>query len=221
MREFFGEIEPALSEQNLTVFEKRIRSLCTSLEIKASDKDIASIADLIAGKWQESIELDQDAVPVLKELLQEGRILGLVSNFDHPRHVRKYLSIYGLDCLFKTIIISGEVGVKKPHPDIFNPALAATGLFPDEVVYVGDADVDVDAANAAGIIPVLIKRQGADKNNLDFDNDSPNAGISDISQTGRQCETISSLGEILSLLKINISDGKFDRGAHNSRETVK
>lgn len=201
---FFGRIEPALPEQNLTVFEKRIMALCTSLEIEVCDCDVASIADLIAGKWQESIEPDQDAVPVLKELKEEGKILGLVSNFDHPRHVRKYLSMYGLSCLFETIVISGEVGVKKPDPDIFKPALAATGLMPDEVVYVGDADMDVEAANAAGMMPVLIKRQDTDKKALDTD--SPNARISDIIQTGTQYETISSLREIFSLLQINVPD---------------
>ena len=197
---FFGGIEPALSKQNLTVFEKRIKSLCATLGIEVCDCDVTSIADLIADKWQESIKLDPDAVPVLNELKEDGKILGLVSNFDHPPHVRKYLSEYGLDCLFETIIISGEVGVKKPDPDIFKPALAATGLIPSEVVYVGDADVDIDAANAAGMIPLLIKRQDTDRNSLDIDNDSPNAKISDISQTGKQCETISDLREILRLL---------------------
>ena len=104
--------------------------------------------------------------------------------------------------MFDAIIISREAGVKKPDPDIFKPALAATGLAPDEVVYVGDADVDVKAANAAGIMPLLIKRQDKDidRNCLAIDNDSPNAEISDISQTGSRCETISSLREILRLL---------------------
>lgn len=197
----FWKAEPALSEKNLTIFEKRIKSFCASLEIDVCDCDVTSIADLIAGKWQESIELDQDAVPVLKEL-KESKILGLVSNFDHPRHVRRYLSKYGLNHLFEIIVISGEVGVKKPDPDIFKPALSATGLKPGEVVYVGDADVDVKAANAAGITPLLIKRQdsGTDENCIGIDNDSPNAKISDISQTGRLCKTISALREILHLL---------------------
>lgn len=204
---FFGKVEPALTEQNLTIFEKRIKSLCTSLEIKVCNCDVASIADLIADKWQESIELDQDAIPVLKEL-KESKILGLVSNFDHPRHVRRYLSKYGLDCLFDTIVISGEVGVKKPDPDIFKSALAATGLTPGEVIYVGDADMDVEAANAAGMMPLLIKRQDRDTDRkcLDIDNDSPNGKITDISHTGRLCETISTLREIFSLLQINVPD---------------
>ncbi len=199
----FWKAEPSPAKQNLTIFEKRIKSFCASIEIVVSDESVASVADLIAGKWQESIELDQDAVPVLKELKEEGKILGLVSNFDHPRHVRKYLSEYGLDHLFETIIISGEAGVKKPDPVIFRPALSATGLTSGEVAYVGDADMDVEAANAAGMMSILIKRQdkNIDKYCLDIDNDSPNGKRTDISQTGRQCETISSLRELFHLIR--------------------
>ena len=96
--------------------------------------------------------------------------------------------------------------MQKPEGPIFKPALSATGLMPGEVVYVGDADVDTDTANAAGIMPLLIKRQDTDKNSLNTDNDSQNVKISDISQPGRQCETISSLREIFPLLQINVPD---------------
>ena len=193
---FFGKDEPALNEKNLTVFERRIKSLCMSLEISASDKDIGNIADLIAGKWQEEIKIDENAIPVLNELKADKK-LGLISNFDHPRHVRKNLSEYGLEYLFETVIISGEVGVKRPDPNIFKPALSSTGLIPNEVVYVGDTDEDVEAANAAGIMPVLLKRQGKalDEDCFDFENDSQNK--TKRSQTRRQCKTISTLYEIL------------------------
>src|SRR5262249_22018219 len=64
----------------------------------------------------------------------------------------------GLARFFKSIVISGEVGVKKPDPGIFRIALEQTGLQADEVVYVGDTQEDVDGAKAAGIRPILIAR---------------------------------------------------------------
>ena len=183
----FWKADPALAGQNFTVFEKRIKTFCNSLGIEAGHESVTSIADLIAGKWQKSISLDPDAIPVLKKLRSAGMILGLVSNFDHPRHVRKHLSEYGLDNLFETIIISGEAGVKKPDPDIFRPALSATGLQPDEVVYVGDSKVDIEAAVAAGILPILISMQDS------------RGDHSDICQDRGSYEIISDLKEILSL----------------------
>ncbi|MQY77487.1 MAG: HAD-IA family hydrolase [Spirochaeta sp.] len=197
---FFGKDEPASTERNQTVFEKRIGSLCSSLGIKVCDKHIGSIADLIADKWQEEIEIDQDAIPVLREL-KENRILGLVSNFDHPRHVRRYLSKYGLDYLFETIIISGEVGLKKPDPNIFKLALSATGLTPGEVAYVGDTDVDVKAANEAGIMPIMINRRNKNTGDIsfDFENETNAKPINKHGYLETECKTIFSLQELLSL----------------------
>ena len=195
---FFGKDDPASSEQNLTVFEKRIKSLCSSLEIKVSNKDIGAIADLIAGKWQEEIKLDPDCVPVLKEL-RESKKIALVSNFDHPRHVRKYLSEYGLEKLFESIIISGEVGVKKPDPSIFKLALSVTGLAPSEVVYVGDTEEDVEAADTARMIPIQIKRQNeySGGNHLDFESDSKKSINAVCGKNKKQFKIISNLRELL------------------------
>jgi len=198
---FFEGSEPVLAANNLTIFENRIKTLCTSLEIRISDGDIGSVADLIAGEWQKEIELDQDAVPVLSKL-KETKKLALVSNFDHPRHVRKCLSGYGLDVLFESVVISGEIGVKKPDPGIFKPALSATGLTHGEVAYVGDTDVDIEAANAAGMMPVMIDRpdKGAnEKNGLDFNNGSGN-GAKTIEGVDRsRIRTVATLREVLCL----------------------
>jgi HAD superfamily hydrolase (TIGR01509 family) len=195
---FFGNDAPASIEQNLTVFEKRIKSLCSSLLIKVCNKDIGAIADLIAGKWQEEIKLDPDCFPVLKEL-KESKKLALVSNFDHPRHIRKYLSEYGLEKFFESVTISGEVGVKKPDPSIFKPALSVTGLAPSEVVYVGDTKEDVEAADAARMIPIQIRRQNeySDKTHLDFESDSEKLINADYGKNKKQFKTISNLRELL------------------------
>lgn len=69
------------------------------------------------------------------------------------------------------------------------PALSATGLMPDEVAYIGDSEVDVEAAIAAGMMPVLIRRQDTD-----------------ICGTRGSYETISDLREILLLFEINEPD---------------
>ena len=198
----FWTDKPALNEPNLTVFENYIKSFCVSHDITVIDESVSSIADLIAGKWQESISVDPDAVPVLKKLKEEGMILGLISNFDHPRHLRKHIIKNGLKHFFETIIISGEAGVKKPNPEILAPALCETGLEPDEVVYVGDSEVDIEAALAAGVMPILIDRQSKEIDDaLCFiDRDSSHGRQSDTFHSEKSCKTISSLKEVLALL---------------------
>jgi 2-haloacid dehalogenase len=54
--------------------------------------------------------------------------------------------------LFAAVVVSGELGVAKPDPRIFAPALAAVGARADEVLYVGDGvDSDMAAAARAGM----------------------------------------------------------------------
>lgn len=152
----------------MTIFENRINYLCKSLKINLIKNDLRTIADIIVDEWQKEIKLDEDAIPVLKELGRSKKLV-LVSNFDHPRHVRKYLSYYKLTNLFDSIIISGEVGVKKPNPEIFKSALLTTNLKASEVAFIGDADEDIEAGNGAGMMSILINRPDINKNEIIHD----------------------------------------------------
>jgi putative hydrolase of the HAD superfamily len=104
-----------------------------------------------------------------------------------------------LEPFFDTIIISGDVGVKKPNPAIFSIALEQTGLSKNEVIYVGDTNEDVAAAMAAGIRPIFLARpvNRTDSDALDFQvayrsEDLPKNLSSNIEVT-----VISSLQEVL------------------------
>lgn len=59
-------------------------------------------------------------------------------------------------------IISAEMcRACKPHREIFEKAMEIAGVSPEEVVHIGDSVVsDVRAAEAVGINPVLIDRNG-------------------------------------------------------------
>lgn len=76
--------------------------------------------------------------------------LGLVSNFDHAPTARRILADHGIARYFETIVISDEVGRRKPHPEIFATALKALGTSADDALFVGDSVSDdiVGAANA-------------------------------------------------------------------------
>jgi putative hydrolase of the HAD superfamily len=53
------------------------------------------------------------------------------------------------------VVDSHLVGIRKPDPAIFEPALAAVGVAPGRALYVGDTvKNDVDGARAAGLHPV-------------------------------------------------------------------
>ncbi len=137
------------------------------------------------------------------DLKRRNKTVGLVSNFDHPPHVRRILSENGWATVFDTIVISSEVGLKKPDPAIFALALQRTGIAPADAIYVGDTHDDFAGAHAAGIQPIIITRTDSptDATALDFKHahqlpDDYQSGFSKIAVT-----IIQNLQEILVLAK--------------------
>ena len=65
----------------------------------------------------------------------------------YPRHT--------WDGMFDDIVISGEVGLRKPEPEIFRLAAGRLGLEPAECVFVDDLQLNVDGALAVGMTAIL------------------------------------------------------------------
>jgi putative hydrolase of the HAD superfamily len=65
---------------------------------------------------------------------------------DYPRE--------GWDDLFDVVVISGEVGMRKPEPEIFAHTVGLLGLVPAQCVFVDDLRHNIDAAAALGFVGV-------------------------------------------------------------------
>ena len=155
---FFSAAAPAGRDDHLTDLERRIERLCATLDHQPETATLRDIADRIAAAWHAHVSIDPEAMPVLMDLKRRSKTVGLISNFDHPPHVRRILSENGWATVFDTVVISSEVGVKKPDPAIFTLALQRTGIAPANAIFVGDTHDDVAGAVAAGIQPVFITR---------------------------------------------------------------
>jgi len=57
--------------------------------------------------------------------------------------------------LFDTVVLSGEVGMRKPEKEIFLHAAETLGLAPAECVFIDDMEANVAAAQACGMTGVL------------------------------------------------------------------
>lgn len=150
--------EPPIADDGLTVYERRLRELGANLGIEMDAAALRGAAEASISAWQVHVTLDPDAIPVLRALGQRGPLVGLVSNFDHPPHVQQLLGELGLARFFGTILVSGDVGVKKPDPAILRLAMDQMGLHSERTAYVGDSDEDMQAALAAHVLPILIRR---------------------------------------------------------------
>jgi FMN phosphatase YigB (HAD superfamily) len=111
-----------------------------------------------------------DPVPGSREGLQAladvGVRLGIISNADGmmgPRLAQLELCQVGpgIGVDIECVVDSGNVGVMKPDPRIFQAAIDLLGLEPDQVWYVGDMPaIDVVGARRAGIRPYLMDPLG-------------------------------------------------------------
>lgn len=57
-----------------------------------------------------------------------------------------------LDAAFDELVVSGEVGVPKPHPHIYAVAAERAGTTPERCLFVDDAGGNVRGAEAAGML---------------------------------------------------------------------
>lgn len=98
-----------------------------------------------------------DALPALVALRAHGLRLGLISN--GQRDLEAFARHHALDV--DAAIGSWHHGFVKPHPSIFEAALAALGLPPSEVTMVGDSQTDdIEGARAHGLRAILLDRDG-------------------------------------------------------------
>ena len=89
----------------------------------------------------------------LAALRSRGIRLGAVTDtaMMAEAQVRALLAEIGLDELLEVVVTSTDVGVAKPDPRGILLALERLGIPPADALFVGDADVDEQAAEAAGV----------------------------------------------------------------------
>lgn len=97
---------------------------------------------------------------ILGMLKKRDLALGVVSNATDL--AVRVLDKLDLSKYFDTIVVSVDVGVRKPSPEIFRIAAGRVGVSPGRCLYAGDKlAVDVIGAKRAGMNAVLIDRVGA------------------------------------------------------------
>jgi putative hydrolase of the HAD superfamily len=63
---------------------------------------------------------------------------------------------------FDFVVISDEVGIRKPDPKIFRIALDLAGTAPSRTLFLGDKPAtDIEGATRAGLRGVLVDRHDA------------------------------------------------------------
>ncbi len=113
----------------------------------------------------------EDVGPCLRGLKERGLKLGIISNWDD--RLRPLLRALELDGYFYIIIVSSEVGRRKPDPEMFRAAARELGTVAAAVRHVGHfPEEDCAGGRWAGMQTVWLQRAGQGKapevRSLDF-----------------------------------------------------
>jgi putative hydrolase of the HAD superfamily len=105
----------------------------------------------------EAWRIFDDVLPALETLRTLRFKLAVVSNWDD--RLRPLLGRLGLSGFFDVIVVSGELGVHKPAPIIFEHAARQLGVLSEAILHVGDSETeDAQGARAAGMKAVQLRR---------------------------------------------------------------
>ena len=119
-----------------------------------------------------------DGMPeALSEMKKRGVRLAVLSNKPHTAAVKAIEAIYGTDCF--DIILGQQEGIaRKPAPDGAWMIAERFGVKPEECMYVGDTNTDMQTGKAAGMWTIGVTwgfrdRQELEENHADVIIDHP------------------------------------------------
>jgi len=135
-------------------FERRLAAELldgTEAGLAGSQRTAGMLARMFAG-----MRVEPEMVEVVRAARAAGVRTGLLSNSWGLDYARE-----GWDALFDAVVISGEVGLRKPDPAIYALAAERLGLSAVEIVFVDDLGPNVRAAVAVGMVGVRHVEVGA------------------------------------------------------------
>jgi putative hydrolase of the HAD superfamily len=143
-------------EKNLELtFEELYASVLYKLGIATSEEILSHIYELYLQSFpSQVIHGTEEVLATLQGRYKLAVISNAISNF--PRHT---LSRYGLDRFFQVVVVSRDIGIRKPDPRIFEYALEKLRVKPRQAIHVGNSmKSDVIGAKRTGMKAVWIKR---------------------------------------------------------------
>jgi putative hydrolase of the HAD superfamily len=121
--------------------------------IDADETRVARFLEAEHAFWEPAHQLASTTHALLETLRDRGLKVGLVSNaVDPPALLHGDLERLGVAERLDVAVFSSEVGMRKPHPAIFQKALDALGVAAERTLFVGDSlSGDIGGARALGM----------------------------------------------------------------------
>jgi putative hydrolase of the HAD superfamily len=141
---------------------RRFRILAARLSLDDTEELARVWTGIHMEMLREAVSVPVHHEAILAALAVDHR-LGLCSNFSHGETARAILEQAGFDHHLSSIVVSDEIGIRKPRPEIFAAVVESLDLEPREILHVGDdLRADVGGAASAGMRTVWLTRRVRD-----------------------------------------------------------
>ena len=121
-----------------------------------------------------------ETIKVLKQLQEKGFVLGLWSNtpWQSPGFLmERIMEHFNIRKYFSFVLFSGDHGIRKPDPLTFDIVLKEVQLDKSQMIYIGNAEVDIKTGSNFGIPTIWVNRE---QNKLSEDCPTPEFIIEDL-----------------------------------------
>ncbi len=135
-------------------------ALCSlGFQVTPEESRMKAALNVFFQDFLDSLTLRDGAKKLLKQVQSKGKV-GLISNFTYAPVIHCSLRKLGISAFFNAVVISEEVGWRKPSSRIFQDALNKLHVQACEAVYIGDSPIeDIKGAKEAGLKTVFVPSQ--------------------------------------------------------------
>jgi HAD superfamily hydrolase (TIGR01509 family) len=157
-------------------------ALCSlGYRVTPQDECIKAALNVFFQDFIDTLELRDGTKQLLVEASAKMKV-GLISNFTHAPVIHKSLRKVGIHQYFNAIVVSDEVGCRKPCPDIFQEVLQRLQVKAEDAVFVGDSPIeDIKGAQKAGLKTVFVPSQFNSLKDLQDSKQKPDKIVEDLS----------------------------------------
>ena len=117
---------------------------------------LSALQNHYAKNWQNKTKPYEGVLDVMKALFDRRIQMGIVSNKPDAQ-VKELCNLYFKDFVPSSCAVGEHAGVRrKPAPDSVLKVIEVLGAKKEECVYVGDSEVDIQTAKAAGLLCISV-----------------------------------------------------------------
>jgi len=110
--------------------------------------------DAFRQRYHADEAINEGVLALIRRLREQGRYkLAVLSNC--PPGLADWLADWGMLDQFDVVFCSGDEGIAKPDPAVFETTLERLGVAPEEAVFIDDTLSHVEVARALGLHGVL------------------------------------------------------------------